>query len=234
MDKAMISLSRWAIALLSAVLVVAIPIILVATPLYLYVRPGYVEARYAQPGFPASSRFSPAERRRLSEPILRYLRGQVSVEEMAATRTDAGEIALLPDEVQHLVDVRQVMDGFYIAHAVACILALGAGLLLWRSAQRAQIPHLLRRGVWIVLGLMALVLASSLLDFDAFFTRFHQVFFREGTWIFDEQDTLIQLYPLPLWVDAVLGYTLTILAEALAMLGLAWASGRRWSRKARP
>ena len=33
-----------------------------------------------------------------------------------------------------------------------------------------------------------------------FFTRFHQVFFSEGSWLFFEDDTLIQLYPLPLWM----------------------------------
>ena len=118
-----------------------------------------------------------------------------------------------------------------IAHAVACVLALSAGILLWRSGRRRQIPRLLRRGVWLALGLMALVLVSSLLDFDAFFTRFHQVFFQEGSWVFDEQDTLIQLYPLPLWVDAVLRYTLTILAEALAVLALAWGLEHRLPRE---
>ncbi len=228
------TLPRWAIALLSTVLVITIPIILVATPLYFYVRPGYVEAQYARPGFPPASRFNPAERIRLSEPILRYLRGQVSVEELAATRTDSGEIALLPDEVQHLVDVRQVMDGFFVAHAVACVLALAACVLLWRSAPRPQMPRLLRRGVWLALGLMGLVLVSSLLDFDAFFTRFHQIFFSEGSWVFYEEDTLIQLYPLPFWVDAVLRYTLTILAEAAAALALAWGLERHLSREVTP
>jgi integral membrane protein (TIGR01906 family) len=227
----MFKLPQWALSAASACLVLAIPIILIATPLYVYVRPGFVEGQYARPGFPPSFRFDAAERLRLSEPILLYLRGRVSVEELAATRTDAGEIALLPDEVQHLVDVRRVMDGFFVAHGVACVLGVAAGISLWRSARRAEVPRLLRLGVWIAFGLMGLVLLSSFVDFDAFFTRFHQLFFREGSWLFYEEDTLIQLYPLPLWVDVVQRFALTILAEAIGVVALAWGLDRHLRRE---
>jgi integral membrane protein (TIGR01906 family) len=216
-------------------LIVTIPILLIVTPLFIFVSPSFVRHEYSQRGFPPADRFPPAERQRLSDPILLYLRGRVTVEEMAATRTDAGEIALLPEEVQHLVDVRIVMDGFFVAYRLALLLTALALVALWSAPARAAIPWALRRGVFVCIGLMVFILLFSLMDFDLFFTRFHQMFFSEGTWTFYVEDTLIQLYPLPFWVDAVWKLAVSILAEAAALLLLANVLERsHWVEPATP
>jgi len=98
---------------------------------------------------------------------------------------------------------------------VLAVLGLIAALLLWFARRRERIGHALRRGVAIVGVLVALVLASSLIDFDSFFTLFHGLFFEAGTWTFYAGDTLIQLYPLPFWMNAVLVY------GALVLVGVA-------------
>ncbi len=211
----------WPSRLAGALLIVALPVLLVATPLYLFVRPGFVHQQYARPGFPASWRFDRVERTRLSDVILRYLQGRASVEAMATMRTDAGDVALLPEETQHLVDVRRVMDDFFAAQAVAAAVTALCLLALWFGPERWRIPQALRRGVTAVFALMALVLVSSFIDFDAFFTLFHQLFFRAGSWTFYEEDTLIQLYPLPLWMSTVAWVAGTIVIESLAVLAVA-------------
>jgi len=213
---------RWLGLVAASLLAIATAIILALSPLYAFIRPAYVEAQYRRPGFPPSWRFSPQERARLSRPILLYLRGRITADEMAEIRTDSGEVALLAEEVQHLVDVRRVVDGFFITHGVACVVALLAGVALWFWGERRAFFRALRGGASAILGLIALILLSALVDFDTFFTRFHQIFFREGSWIFAEEDTLIQLYPLPFWVDTVIKLVLIILAEALVVWGVAW------------
>ena len=209
-----------------AVVATTIPILLVATPLYLFVRPGFAHYQYARRGFPSSDRFLPAERARLSDAILNTLRGRESVEELAAERTDDGEIAMREEEVQHLVDVKRVMDGFFISHAIAAALAIGAALALWHTGRRGVLAAALRQGVGITGGLMVMILLASFLDFDLFFTRFHQIFFRAESWIFYVEDTLIQLYPLPFWIDTVFKFTLCILLEAGVVYGLSVAAVR--------
>jgi integral membrane protein (TIGR01906 family) len=203
----------WLATIARIALVIAIPVILVASPLYLFVTPEYARHQYARPGFPPADRFAPDERARISDVILRYLRDRASLEEMATVRTDAGEIAMHAEEVQHLVDVKMVTDGFFIAHAVALVVAGASLVLLWYSERRATLYVYLRQGVWITGGLMVLVLLSALLDFDVFFTRFHQIFFEEGTWVFWADDTLIQLYPLPFWIDTVQKIVAAILLQ---------------------
>jgi len=217
----MLHLPAWLLAIARALVIVAIPIVLVATPLYLFVSPAFVRLEYARPGFPPSSRFQDAERLRLSDVLVNYLRNRATAEDMATMRTDGGAIAMRDEEVQHIVDVRRVTDGFFVAHQVALAAGLLAALALWFWGGRELLPGALRRGVWLTGGLMAMVVLFSLIDFDLFFTRFHQMFFSAGSWLFYEDDTLIQLYPLPFWSFSVLAYGLAVLSLAGLLLGAA-------------
>ena len=204
----------------------AVPLLLIVSPLYYFVSPGYVALQYGRPVFPPSSRFAPQERQRLSDVLVNYLRGRASLEEMATLRTDAGQIALRSQEVTHMEDVKGVTDAFFIAHPVALALLLLGGWFAWRAG-RDELARALRRGVWLTGGLMLLVVLSALVDFSVFFTRFHQLFFEPGTWLFFEQDTLIQLYPLVFWNDTVLLLGGVILAEAALVFALAAFLGRQ-------
>ena len=216
----------WLASLAHIILIITTPVILVSSPLCLFVTPGFVRHEYACENVPEADRFSEDERLRISDTIVRYLRGGESLQGMASVHTTTGDIALRAEEVQHLVDVKGVMDAFFLAHRIAVILAPVSLLLLWHSSRRALLPTYLRQGVFVTGGLIALVLVSSFIDFDVFFTRFHQAFFAANTWLFYEQDTLIQLYPLPFWVDTVSKLRVTILGEAGLVCGLSLALRR--------
>jgi integral membrane protein (TIGR01906 family) len=216
----------WLATLARGILLLAIPIILLVTPLHLFVTPQFVQHEYGRRGFPPAERFTPEERSRLSAAILHYLRGQLSVDQLAALSTTGGERALQPREVQHLVDVKRVMDAFFTAHIVALGAALLALAVLWRPPHRPYLPSTLQHGVWLTAGVMGAIILAAALDFEAFFTLFHRLFFAEGSWLFYETDTLIQLYPLPFWVDAVWKLGLTILLEAALLYGVAFRLDR--------
>jgi len=209
------------LSLAHILLVVAIPFLLLVTPVYLVASPAYMRHEYGLRGFPPSIRFGDAERLRLSETIVKHVMGRATEEEMATLRTDAGQPALRDEEVQHLIDVRVVMDGFRLAHALLLLLAILSAALVWFSDRRAMLPFYLRQGVWVAAGLIALIVLASVLNFDVFFTRFHQIFFSEGSWLFYEDDTLIQLYPLPLWMDAVWKIGVLVAVEMGLLYGLA-------------
>jgi integral membrane protein (TIGR01906 family) len=217
----------WMTSLARLAVTLALPILLIVSPLYYFISPAYVASQYARPGFPPSSRFTPNERQRLSDVLVHYLRGRASLEEMVSLRTNSGQIALRSQEVEHMVDVKGVTDAFFIAHPVALVLVLLGGWFTWRVG-RDELARALRRGIWLTGGLMLLVLLSSLVDFSSFFTRFHQLFFESGTWLFFEQDTLIQLYPLVFWRDTVLllGGAILIEAVLVSMLAARLTHGR--------
>ncbi len=197
------SAPRWLAALLQGIIVVAVPVVLFFTPLYAFVTPAFVRHEYAQPHVPAAERFTPEERLRLSDAAVGYLRGSVSREALASLRTAEGETAFLAREVEHLVDVKRVIDAMLLVHGVAAVLGLLSVLALWRIGALPRVSAGLTTGVFLAGGVIVLVVVSALLDFGTFFTAFHRLFFTAGTWIFDYRDTLIQLYPIEFWMDAV-------------------------------
>jgi integral membrane protein (TIGR01906 family) len=220
-------------SLLRLALVIALPLVLLVSPLYVFVTPGFVRYEYATPSFPSADRFGDAERLRLSDVIVNYLRGRAGAQDMAAMRTSAGDVAMRDSEVAHIVDVRRVMDGFFVAHGVAVLVALLSVLGLGLSTRRALLPHALRQGVWVTAAIILLIVVASLIDFDAFFTRFHQLFFTGESWLFYVDDTLIQLYPPLLWMDAVWKIGVFVLGELALVYAVAWGLGRAsWLRGA--
>ncbi len=195
--------------------VIALPLALLLAPMYPLITPAFVRHEYGQPGFPAATRYDNAERLAISDPILAYLRGQLSRDALATVRTRSGEIALNAREVGHLVDVRVVMDALFRVQQIATLGAIIPIAALGVRGRRRALGRSLRQGVAVTGVLIAAIVGFALIDFDTFFTAFHGLFFRSGTWTFDWTDTLIQLYPLLFWVDTVWKY------GALAALGLA-------------
>ncbi|MFP3896376.1 MAG: TIGR01906 family membrane protein [Anaerolineales bacterium] len=216
----------WLVAIVQLLLTVSVPIILIVSPLYLFFTPAMVRHEYSREDFSAAVRFDQQERLRLSDDIMGYLRGKGSVDSLRSMHTDEGERALRESEVQHLVDVKGVLGGLYLAHSIAVIVGLAAGIALFWLTDRAHVVKGLQTGAWITVGCMAFVLVSSFVDFGVFFTRFHQVFFEPDTWVFYSEDTLIQLYPLAFWIDVVWKLGLFILVEAGILYILLFLAGR--------
>ncbi len=204
----------------SLVLTLCVPLLLIVSPLYFFVSSHYVEMQYRRPDFPAAAHFVPAERARLSRTIVGYLRSWNSLEEMEALRDDDGEIAMKKREVEHIIDVKKVTGAFFRAHLAALALALMTGWFLQKSGHSLELLLALRAGALLALALMASILMSALLDFNRFFSFFHQIFFASGTWIFSAEDMLIQLYPLVFWIDTVKWLTISIGTKALLLLGV--------------
>jgi len=222
-----ISQSNVANTLLRWLIWLCVPVVALALPLYPLVTPAYVHWQYSQPNFPPSERFSEAERIRLSDVIVNYLRGKASLEEMQEMRTDEGEIAMRPAEVQHIVDVKRVMDGFYTACPIALAVGVLASLILSRRETRQATARALRTGIGITLGLIVVVGVSAALNFETFFDRFHRIFFTGESWLFYYEDTLIQLYPLPFWIRAVWQMCAIIAAKLGLLLGASYLIGRK-------
>jgi len=89
----------------------------------------------------------------------------------------------------------------------------------------------LRQGLFggglFMLVILAGLVVYVLLQWDEFFTQFHELFFASGSWVFSYSDSLIRLYPVRFWQDAALTIGgLCGLGAILVVVG-AW----RWSRR---
>ncbi len=131
-------------------------------------------------------------------------------------------------ERSHMGDVSGLVRLLGALAAGAVVAGLMAGRAL-RGRPRA-IGGALLVGAGIV-GVVAVVLALTFaVAFDAAFLAFHQLFFREGTYLFGPDSDLIRFFPEQFWYEASLVAGLLIIVSAAAV---AWA-GRRLLRTPEP
>jgi integral membrane protein (TIGR01906 family) len=140
------------------------------------------------------------------------------------------EQATLPDgsrafderELSHMKDVRHVFGLALRAQLVTLLVLASVALALLRSRYRTLVPRGLLAGALATLGVAALAVPVIVLGFDAFFTRFHEMFFEGDSWRFSDRDTLIRVYPEELWIDVSrIAAALTVF-QAVVLAGLSW------------
>lgn len=101
-------------------------------------------------------------------------------------------------EIEHLDDVKQVMDGINRFFALVTIITIFLAAYLSHH-------NMLGKGLFwggIAGGAVAvLVSLIGLLNFNGLFNQFHVLFFTAGSWLFSPEDKLIQLFPLPFFIE---------------------------------
>ena len=211
------------------VLLVCTALLLLLSNLYLMATPAYVRYEYGKPSFPPADIYGPRERQALAEATVHYLRSGEGVDYLRNLQSQ-GQGVYNEREIQHLVDVKAVMNAAFAVQAVCAVLVLGALCLAWRRHWwHAALRAIYQSCLALFLALAAIgVLAYT--SFDVFFTAFHRVFFSGDSWLFFYTDTLIQLYPVPFWMDATWILALLSLAECVVVGTLAYLLHRRQER----
>jgi integral membrane protein (TIGR01906 family) len=153
-----------------------------------------------------SARVSQAEEAGLSPARMLLL-----AEEVRAFVAAPSPDATLPETVEgrpgfdaaatsHLRDVAGVLSGAKIVTAL-----LGGAILVWlavmlRQRRHAEVAAGLRAGAGLSAAVVVLAAVFALTAFDAFFSAFHGLFFKPGTWTISYDSLLIRLFPEPFWV----------------------------------
>lgn len=131
-----------------------------------------------------------------------------------------GEGAILDDfERSHMQDVGGLVRTLLILDLIAIGTAIAGAWWMRREVRRSGRLLITAAGV---VGAAALVVALLFaVAFDQAFLAFHQLFFREGTYLFGPESNLIRLFPQGFWFEASLaaGATVVISAVAVVLLG---------------
>jgi hypothetical protein len=129
-----------------------------------------------------------------------------------------GRIGFDEASASHLRDVRAVLlraRALTLACAAALALALAFAL---PAGKRRAVAWVLRAGSLGIVTLAIVAAAAGAVDFEAFFTAFHGLFFAAGTWEFPSGTLLIALFPEPLWAALGALWALGVLAGAALAL----------------
>ena len=209
------------------VVVLALPPFLVLSNIYLLMNTAYVRYEYGRADFPPAERFSDAERYRVAQTCITYLRTGAGIELLADLEGEGGPL-FNQRELRHMRDVKVVTRWAFAVHkALGVLLMAAAVFLLWRRETWSLLGRAMLGGAALTVALFVVLGLFIVLDFNNFFTLFHRVFFEGDTWLFAPSDTLIQLFPLPFWFDAALILSGATLGEAALIGGLGWWWMRR-------
>jgi integral membrane protein (TIGR01906 family) len=222
MHKLFSRMIQWAIAL-------ALPVMLFTTNLRLATTHWFVHWEYGKTGFqPDPYGLSTEDRIRLAEICVDYLTTGADISLLADLQLPDGGPAFNERELRHMADVQRVFQGMLTAGFVAALVLLAGGiaLIVWRRPS-PYLPNALVASSLLTLGLLAAVGVYMALNWNAFFTTFHRIFFEGETWLFDFSDTLIRLFPIRFWMD-VAGLLVGLLVVEAVLAGL---GGWLWSRR---
>jgi integral membrane protein (TIGR01906 family) len=168
-----------------------------------------------------------AELDRAAAEIIAYFENDAGTLRILVTE-DGEEVSLFnARETEHMSDVKTLMRLVFRLNEIslAVVITYMAARYLW--AREASIRMLAREALiafgWAgaVLGGLAVV---ALMGFDALWTRFHEIAFRNDLWRLDpDTDHLIQMFPEAFWEETALFVAVMTLAEVLLIAGIAAA-----------
>jgi integral membrane protein (TIGR01906 family) len=197
---------------LSYLVSLATPLALIGLALRILLTPAYYTVEYNMPYFPADEYgFTKEDRLKWAEPSVKYLVNSADISYLGDLKFDDGTPIYGERELSHMADVKNVIQGalqaWYISLAILILLAVYAQRSSWMPT---YMDGLHRGGwwmIWLALALAFIAGAGILLNPDifwAFFTWFHSLFFEGDSWLFYYSDTLIRLFPIRFWQDAVI------------------------------
>jgi integral membrane protein (TIGR01906 family) len=190
--------------LLSWFVTTLVPLALLMLGVRLLMTPLYLEAEYRMPGFPEDSYgFTLQDRLKWSKPSVEYLLNGEGVEFLAALQFDTGEPIYNERELSHMLDVKKVVQVLLLVWYVDLALLALLGLWAWRANWLDDYLWGWKRGGFLTAGLLIALAAFAAVSFWQFFTWFHSLFFAGDSWLFEFSDTLIRLFPIRFWQDAI-------------------------------
>jgi integral membrane protein (TIGR01906 family) len=195
----------WLVALL-------VPLALVGIGVRILLTSAFLQFEYRLPDFPPDEYgFTTQDRLHWGPYGISYLMNDSDISYLGDLKFANGTAIFNERELSHMQDVKGVtqglLRGWYALLVSLALLALWAWTSRWLPSYRRG----LRLGGWLtlILALTAAVIgtlgaAGSGDVFWQFFSDFHGLFFKGTSWLFAYSDTLIRLYPLKFWEDAVL------------------------------
>jgi integral membrane protein (TIGR01906 family) len=216
----------WVRGLVSLAFVLLLPLLIIGTSLRgLVTDRDFMLRGFEDNQVASTTGLDDAQLRRIADAFVAYFEGPPGQIQLQVTAFGQPRPLFNDREVAHMEDVQALIQFFLrmqvIAAAVVAI-RLAVAVIFDRSAAPLGRDMLWTTGLMV--ALVVLVGVLSLLDFDALWTRFHQIAFRNDLWQLDpSRDYLIMLFPEPFWFAATIRMATSVALQAalVALLGAA-------------
>ncbi len=203
---------------LGGAVIVSIPVVICVLSILVLVSPIFMNLEYRLPNFPEDQYgFSTEERLDFGNQTRRYLVTNDTLDDLRDLKFHSGEPIYVERELEHLEDVKIVLQGvfkvFWGAVAVLVLSGFYARLQNWWNGYILSMS----KGGWLTAGLLGTILFLSIVSFRSLFTNLHLIFFEGNSWLFLYSDTLIRLFPIRFWQDVFLVFGFTTLAAGILL-----------------
>jgi integral membrane protein (TIGR01906 family) len=215
----------WVRALVSVAFILLLPMLIIGTSL----RSLVTDRDFMLRGFrdydvAATTGFDDPQLQRIADAFVAYFQGPPGQIQMNVTAFGQPRLLFNDREVAHMEDVQALIQFFLrmqvIATAVVAVRILSA-VFFDRGVVNLGRDMLISTALMV--ALVALIGVASAIDFDALWTRFHQVAFRNDLWLLDPtRDYLIMLFPEPFWFAATIRMATSVAVQTLlvALVGV--------------
>ncbi len=212
----------WLRGLISVGFVLLLPLLIIGTSLRgLITDRDFMLSGFRDSQVAATTGLDDPQLQRIADAFVAYFQAPPGQIQMQVTAFGQSRPLFNDKEVAHMEDVQALIQFFLrmqIIAAAAVIVRLVFAFFVDRSVVPLGRDMLLSTGLMI--ALIVLVAVLSLLDFDALWTRFHQIAFRNDLWLLDPStDYLIMLFPEPFWFAATIRMATSVAVQtALVVL----------------
>jgi integral membrane protein (TIGR01906 family) len=215
--------------ILSWIVALLVPLALIGLGLRVLLTPLFLKIEYNMPYFPPDDYgFTKADRLKWAPYALEYLVNRADISYLGDLKFEDGGSLYNERELSHMEDVKRVTKDALNVWYVTLALLLGLGIWSRFAGWGQTYRQGLMRGGWLMVGLAVVIglivvigIAVNPNVFWNFFVGFHSLFFEGNSWLFLYSDTLIRLFPLRFWQDAILFAALLALGGGIALgLGL--------------
>jgi integral membrane protein (TIGR01906 family) len=226
-------LIAWVRGLISLAFVLLLPLLVISTSLRGLVTDRDLMLRgFRDNQVATTTGLDDAQLARIADAFVAYFQGPPGQIQMQVTAFGKPRALFNDREVTHMEDVQGLIQFFlrmqFVAAAVV-VVRIAAVVVFDRSPGPIGREMLWSTGLMV--ALVVLVGILSLMDFDALWTRFHQIAFRNDLWQLDPAtDYLIMLFPEPFWFTATIRMATTVALQTvlIAAVGVALIFSQRF------
>ena len=222
----------WVRGLVSVAFVLLLPLLIIGTSLRgLVTDRDFMLRGFEENQVATTTGLDEAQLQRIADAFVAYFQGPRGQLQLQVTAFGQSRPLFNDREVAHMEDVQALIQFFLRMQLVAAavvVVRLAVALIFDRSVAPVGRDMLWSTGLMVALVIVVGVL--SLLDFDALWTRFHQIAFRNDLWQLDpSRDYLIMLFPEPFWFTATIRMATSVALQTLlvAVLGVAFVLSPR-------
>ena len=125
---------------------------------------------------------------------------RAQAEGRAPKQANTEEYVLSSESIVHLDDCYRIASAVKLPLLAVAILGIAACAHVYVRSGKRNFGFVLLSAGLLTIVLFLLVGAAAFIDFDAFFTLFHCLFFTQGTWTFWHKSLLICSLPENFWI----------------------------------